>query len=158
MNSALKHMQAAESKVGRTAEIVCRLAICWSFFDKSKSQQLIKEALKLNPNHPRLNYIIGLDAKQAGDFELAIKHYLKAIKYYPVSDIFHLNETYNNLGSTYYEMGNYLEAKQAWEQALVFLPKDRMTRDNLREFIYENPEVPKRIREISPFIQKYWVR
>ena len=36
LNEALGYMKQAEEKVGRTAEIVCRTAICWSYFDQNK--------------------------------------------------------------------------------------------------------------------------
>ncbi len=36
---ALKFIKSAEDKVGRTAEVVCRLAICWSYYDMDKFAQ-----------------------------------------------------------------------------------------------------------------------
>lgn len=158
LKEALKHIKIAEDKVGRTAEVVCREAICWSFSDLTKTQLLLVEALQINPNHPRANYVCGIDAKSANDFEQAISFYLTAIENYPVEDKFHLNETYNNLGTAFYELRKYKDAKEAWEKALVLLPSDRIVKENLVEFIYNNPEVPKAIREISPFIQKYFGR
>jgi hypothetical protein len=55
-------------------------------------------------------------------------------------------------------MGDAQGAKSAWEQALIMLPSDRMVRENLIEFIYDNPEVPEAVREISPFIRKFMER
>ena len=62
----------------------------------------------------------------------------------------------NNLGSAHYDMDNYAEAKSAWEKALLYLPEDQMVRENLYHFIHNNPSVPEEIREISPFIERYW--
>lgn len=52
-------------------------------------------------------------------------------------------------------MQEYQEAKSAWEKALTLLPSDRMVLNNLMEFIYNNPNIPSKIREMSPFIQKF---
>jgi len=155
LEKSLKCMQEAEKKVGKTAEILCRYAICWSFFDRKKSQLYLAEAIKANPNHPRANYILGIEAKQDQRYDEAIVYYKKAIDSYPKDDKFHLNETYNNLGSAYYECGHFADAKDAWERALVLLPFDRMVRNNLIECIYENPDVPMELRKISPFIERY---
>lgn len=158
LKEALRHIKITEDKVGRTAEVVCREAICWSFSDLTKTQLLLAEALQINPNHPRANYVCGINAKEAGDFEQAIVFYQSAIDNYPPEDKFHLNETYNNLGTAFYELGKHKDAKEAWEMALVLLPSDRIVKENLVEFIYNNPEVPKALREMSPFIQKYFGR
>ena len=34
----------------------------------------------------------------------------------------------------------------AWEKALVYLPEDPVTIDNLNKFIYNNPNIPKEIK------------
>ena len=154
-SEALKYMKQAEEKVGRTAEIVCRIGICWSFFDMKKAREYLGEALGLNPNHPRTNYALGIDAVADKNYEGAIKFYETAIEHYPKDDKFHLNETYNNLGTAYYSIQKYQEAKDSWEKALVLLPSDKMVKGNLVEHIYENPMVPKLLREMSPFIAKF---
>lgn len=158
LNEALRFMKQAEEKVGRTAEIVCRYAICWSFFDMQKCQALLNEALQINPQHPRANYILGIEAVADEEYEKAIEFYETAIDNYPKEDRFHLNETYNNLGTAYCGLKKFKEAKEIWEKALVLLPSDQMVRKNLFEFIYENPVVPKELRVISPFIEKYLAR
>lgn len=158
LNEALAHMKQAERKVGRTAEIVCRYGICWSFFDMKKSQEYLSESLALNPNHPRANYCLGIEAMAEKKFDEAVRYYHTAIANYPESDKFHLNETYNNLGTAYFELKRYEEAKEVWEKALVLIPTDRMVIENLFEFIYGNPTLPPAIREISPFIEKYLER
>ncbi len=155
LQEALRFMKEAELKVGITAEILCRYAICWSFFDQKKYNYYLKEAMKINPVHPRLNYVFGIDAKSKGKYTEAIKYYQIAIEHYPKEDKYHLNETYNNLGTVYLEIEEYEKAKNSWEQALVLLPTDKMVKENLIRFIYENSILPNNIREISPFIKKY---
>jgi hypothetical protein len=155
LEEALHFMKQAELKLGMTAEILCRYAICWSFFDQKKYSYYLQETIKINPNHPRLNYILGVDAKLRKQYAESIKFYQKAIDHYPPEDKFHLNETYNNMGTAYLELKKYEEAKAVWEKALVLLPTDQMVKENLVEFIYENPLLPENIREISPFMTKY---
>jgi hypothetical protein len=152
---ALQHMGDAESKVGRTAEVICRYAICWSFFDKQKFSKYLNEALGINPNHPRLNYILGIGAVEAGKYNLAVEYYTKAIENYSKEDKYHLNETYNNLGTAHCKLGDYSGAKEAWEKALVLIPYDKMVKRNLFEHIYNNLSLPEELREMSPFIEKY---
>lgn len=155
LEEALQFMKEAEAKVGRTPEILCRYSICWSYFDELKSREYLMEAAKQDPNHPRTNYILGIEAASRKQYSTAALYYRKAIEAYPKEDKFHLNEAYNNLGSVYLAMGRYQEAKEVWEKALVLLPSDKMVRANLIEFIYENSEVPNSVREMSSFIKKY---
>jgi len=154
IQEALHHMREAESKVGRTAEICCRFAICWSFTDKNKYHEYLSEAEKIDKNHPRLNYLLGIEAVANSQFNLAVDYYKKAIDNYPKNDKFHLNETYNNLGTAHYRLKNYEAAKEVWEKGSLLLPSDKMTINNLVECIYDNPEVPKQVRGISSFIRK----
>ena len=123
-----------------------------------RSTELITECLKLNPKHPRANYLRGIDLKEQGDFEGAIAAYQKAIDNYPKTAKYHLNETYNNLGTAYFDTSNFLAAKAAWEQALVLMPADSMVKNNLIEFIYGNPDMSLEIRSVSPFVVKFFRR
>ncbi|MBK8201161.1 MAG: tetratricopeptide repeat protein [Bdellovibrionales bacterium] len=155
LNDALKFMKQAEERIGRTAEVVCRYAIVWSFFDERKSHELLLEALKLNPKHPRANYVMGIESVARDEYEKAIRFYQTAIENYPPDDKFHLNETYNNMGTAFYSLKKYQEAKDVWEKAVVLMPTDLMSKKNLYEFIYDNPDLPQNLRKISPFIDKY---
>ena len=154
LNEAIKYMNQAESKIGKTAEVLCRYAICWSFFDQNKSQKYMDESIAANPNHPRANYILGIEAKEKQKYNEAIEYYQRAIENYPKEDKFHLSETYNNLGTVYFECGRFGDAKVVWEKALVLLPSDQMVRNNLIEFIYENSDVPADLRKVSPLIER----
>ena len=153
-SEALKFIQDAKKRVGETAEVLCREAIVHSFFDEVEFNRLLNHCLDRFPNHPRANYIKGLDSREKGRFLEAITFYKKAIDNYPKTDRFHLNEVYNNIGSVYYELKNYEEAKESWERALFLLPSDRMVKKNLLECIYTNPSVPKKLREMSPMVAK----
>jgi hypothetical protein len=43
-------------------------------------------------------------------------------------------------------VGQYLDAKVAWEKALIYLPEDPVATDNLNEFIHDNPNILKEIK------------
>lgn len=158
LKEALDHIAAAKKINGETAEILCRESIVMSMFGRSEAHALLERALAVDPNHPRANYIRGINLKESGNYRDAIEAYKCAIKSYPQTDRYHLNETYNNLGTAYYQLNDYQNAKDAWEKALVLLPSDKTVKRNLRECIYENPEIPASIRIISPFVLKYFNR
>jgi hypothetical protein len=146
IKEALQWMDTAKSKVGETAEILCRYAIVYMFFDTVKADEYLEKCLLSAPHHPRANYVRGIALKEKGDIEGSINAYKTAIKNYPCTDRYHLNEAYNNLGTAYYDLGKYSEAKAAWEKALVYLPEDPVTIKNLNNFIYENSIIPKEIK------------
>ena len=136
---ALEWITKAKNIIGETAEVVCREAIVYSFFDMTKSEEILDKCLKINPNHPRAHYIRGITLKDQGNIQGAIAEYEMAIANYPKTDHFRLNEAYNNLGTAFYALDDFTKAKIAWEQALVHLPSDKMTKRNLEEFIYNKP-------------------
>lgn len=138
-NEALSWIEQAKKIAGATAEILCREAIVYSFFDIKKSEEMIDACLAVNPSHPRAHYIRGITLKDQGKCDEAIRSYENAIKYYPSTDYFHLNEVHNNLGNAFYAAGNLEKAKSAWEKALLYLPSDKTARENLAEFIYKKP-------------------
>ncbi len=133
---ALEWISKMRKLVGNTSEVLCREAIVYSFFDRKKSKEILKQCLEINPKHPRAHYLYALELKEVGDFQAAIAAYEKAVSYYPSTDHYHLNEVYNNLGVIHYEMGDIVKAKLAFELALHFMPSDKLTRRNLKDFIY----------------------
>jgi tetratricopeptide (TPR) repeat protein len=146
LEEATKWMEKAATKVGETPEILCRYAIVYSFFDTVKANEYLEKCLMSAPHHPRANYVRGIGLKEKGDIEGAIRSYKTAIENYPSTDRYHLNETWNNLGTAYYDLGKYSEAKAAWERALLHLPEDPVASENLNTFIYNNPNVPKELK------------
>ena len=156
-DEALKQIAEAKRIAGETPEVLCREALVWTHFDSAKATALLDKSLAANPNHPRANYVRGIDLKTKGDFAGAIAAYSRTIESYPKTDRFHLNETYNNLGNTYFESGEAAKAKAAWEQALILMPSDKTVRRNLAEFIYTNPSLPAAERTPSPFVSKFFV-
>jgi tetratricopeptide (TPR) repeat protein len=155
LEEALQWIKKAQDIVGESAEVLCRIGIVYRNFDKNKSEEYLEKCERLFPNHPRLNYIRGIEQKDSGNYEGAIAAYQKAIANYPASDKYHLNEAWNNLGTAYYEFGNYEQAKASWEKALLYLPSDSVVRKNLNEYIYLNPEIPETLREPSPFVAHF---
>lgn len=156
LNEALGWMEKAAAIAGETAEVFCRYAVVYSFTDRKKSDEYLKKSLEVNPDHPRANYLCGINLKEKGDFKGAVIAYETALSNYPATDKYHLNEVLNNLGSAHYALGHIREAKAAWEKALVLLPSDTMVRQNLMEFIYMNPALPLAEREMSSFIARFF--
>ncbi len=158
LSAALRYIGEAKRIAGETAEVLCREAIVWASFDKEKSDAVLNRALAVNPRHPRANYILGINLKEADNLPGAIEAYKRAIENYPKTDRFHLSEAYNNLGTAHFLSGDHMAAKAAWEQALVLLPSDKTVRQNLLEFIYENPELSAAERSVSPLMKKHLER
>lgn len=154
-NEALTWMIKAQTIVGESAEVLCRYGIVHSFFDRKKSKPYFEKCLRLFPNYPRVHYIRGIELKEKGDNAGALQAYKKAIENYLPNDKYHLNEVWNNLGTIHYEFGQYEEAKLAWEKALVYLPSDGVVKKNLRDFIYGNSAIPERLRNPSPFVERF---
>ncbi len=153
--AAVKWLDQAKEKVGETAEVLARYGIAYSLKSETRYLEYLHRALEANPNHPRTHYLLGLHHRESGRLKEAAAAYEKAIQNYPVTDKFHLNETWNNLGSVYFDLGDLDKAKGAWEKALMYMPSDSMTKKNLRDFIYDNPEVPRDLRRPSPFVVRY---
>ncbi len=151
---ALKWLLDAKAKVGETGEVLCREAIVYSYFDAAECERRIDRCLELFPNHPRANYVKGINCREKGLLPEAIHYYQKAIENYPRTDRFHLNEAYNNIGTVYFDLDDYAGAKESWEKALFLLPSDSMVKRNLTEFIYSNPDLPGSVREISPMVKR----
>jgi len=131
IDEALHWIEGARKIVGTTAEVACREAIVYSYFDPKKYMDLLNACLNKFPTHPRVHYIRGIELKQQHNLPEAIKAYQTAISLYPSSDQYHLNEAYNNLGTVLYESGDMIGAKSAWEKALFFIPSDKLAKYNL---------------------------
>ena len=153
-SSALKWMDEAKAKVGETAEVLCRYGIIYSYKSEQEFLKYLHQALQVNPSHPRTHYLFGIHYKQKGDLASSAKSYETAIANYPSSDKYHLNETWNNLGTVRFDQDEFEMAKGAWEKALIYLPSDKTAKENLIKFIYQNPYLPEAIRKPSPFVAR----
>ena len=151
---AVQWLDKARSKVGETAELLCRYAIVYSYNSDAKFHEYLERALEKNPNHPRSHYLLGLDHSEHERLEAAVVAYQRAIACYPATDKYHLNETWNNLANMYYRLERHREAKGAWEKALTYAPYDEVTRRNLQTCIYDNDELPDDLRRPSPFMAR----
>ena len=151
---AIQWLDRAKSKVGETAELLCRYAIVYSRDSDEKFHEYLQRTLEKNPNHPRAHYLLGLDHSEHERLKDAAAAYERAIECYPVTDKYHLNETWNNLGNVYYRDGRIQEAKGGWEKALTYAPHDEVTRRNLHECIYNNRALSEGMRTPSPFVAR----
>lgn len=152
---ALKCIKEAEDRVGRTAEVLCRLAIVYNHFDPEKYEQTLNECLSQFPHYPRAYYIRGIDFSEKGKKREALECYEIAIKNYPPTDRYHLNEVLNNVGKIYFELGEFAQAKSAWEQAFLLLPWDTVVKENLVFCIYTNETLTSAMRKPSPFVLNF---
>jgi tetratricopeptide (TPR) repeat protein len=96
---ALAWMDKAKEKLGETAEVLCRYAIIHHHKPENIWIGYLNRALEANPKHPRTHYIFGIHFKEKGELDKAALSYETAIANYPATDKFHLNETWNNLGT-----------------------------------------------------------
>jgi tetratricopeptide (TPR) repeat protein len=151
---ALRRMKEAEKIAGSSAEVLCRFAIVYSYFDKAKSESYLRQCLEKNPKHPRAHYLLAIKHRQQGEIAAAIGEYEKAIENYPKTDRFHLNEAWNNVGTAYYEAGNYEKAKEAWETAITLMPSDEVSVRNLLECICRDQRLPPLLREPSALVRE----
>jgi TolA-binding protein len=151
---ALRWMKEAEKIAGPSAEVLCRFAIVYSYFDKAKSDSYLRECLEKNPKHPRAHYLLAIEHRQQGRIAAAIDEYEKAIANYPKTDRFHLNEAWNNMGTAHFEAGNYEKAKEAWQTAITLMPSDEVSARNLLECICEDQSLPASLREPSAVVRQ----
>lgn len=151
---ALKWMDDAKAKVGETAEVLSRYGIVHGHRSEEEFVRYLGLALQANPKHPRTHYLFGIHYKEKGELDKAAQSYETAIANYPSSDKFHLNETWNNLGTVRFDQGDFEKAKGAWEKALTYLPSDRTAKMNLIECIYGNPSLSEELRTPSPFVTR----
>ena len=151
---ALRWMKEAEKIAGASAEVLCRYAIVYSYFDKGNSDSYLRQCLEKNPKHPRAHYLLAIEHRQQGRIAAAIDEYEKAIANYPKTDRFHLNEAWNNLGTAYFEAGNYEKAKEAWQTAITLMPSDEVSVRNLLECICGDQRLPASLREPSAVVRQ----
>ena len=83
------------------------------FFDDDECDQRIDRCLDLFLDHPRANYVKGINCREKGLLPEAINYYQKAIEHYPQTDRFHLNEAYNNIVTVYFDLVDYARAKDS---------------------------------------------
>lgn len=153
--TAVEWMDKARAVVGDTAEVLSRYAVVYGMRSDEEMLRYLRRALEVNPAHPRSHYLLGLHHKEHGRLKEAEAEYLKAVAGYPDTDQFHLNETWNNLGVVYEALGDMVRAKDAWERAVLLLPSDDTSRENLVESIYNNPHLPAELRVPSPAVRRH---
>jgi protein O-mannosyl-transferase len=79
----------------------------------NNTAMLFKGALKSNPNNYLAYNMLGLDAADRGDNELALSYYNVALKFSP-----HFDQAYNNAGLVLVKMGRRYEASKYFEKAI----------------------------------------
>ena len=85
------------------------------------AENLYKEALKINPNHFKSIYYLGILLSQTKKFDLAKLLFHKAIQIQPNNAMAH-----NNLGNIFFELGQLQKAISSYEKAIQIQPNDAL--------------------------------
>ena len=85
------------------------------------AENLYKEALKINPNHFKSIYYLGILLSQTKKFDLAKLLFHKAIQIQPNNAMAH-----NNLGNIFFELGQLQKAISSYEKASQIQPNDAL--------------------------------
>jgi|GEM_PF-2628346 len=142
-NPAIPNKQLSPSELLKCIEESKRLR---DEGEPRKAIEILKEALKREPNNPDLNIELGLSYEKTGEFDLAIKSYEKAISSNPRYYL-----PYKLLGSIYLGYKNEtLKAKNYLAQSLRLNPAQPDVTALLKEL-----EIKTAISERRPPTQKF---
>ncbi|MFH1134802.1 MAG: tetratricopeptide repeat protein [Pseudomonadota bacterium] len=119
--AAYKKMGEVYIKLGRVDEARTSLERAAEIFmEKSMdldAEEVLLEALKLNPKTLNIFNSLGIIYRRRGDFEEAIKNYRRALKVDPQDENIHYN-----LARVYLSLGLYTEAYKVLVRALALNP------------------------------------
>jgi tetratricopeptide (TPR) repeat protein len=87
--------------------------------DYPGAEEAALSSLERQPDQPILNHLLGRLVRKAGQLDQAIHFFGEAISQDPL-----LAKAYQDLGETYQERREYLQALQVYEEGIKFLPKD----------------------------------
>jgi protein O-GlcNAc transferase len=82
-----------------------------------ETQLLCRDVLIAVPDHPVALHLLGVIARQAGEFDEAVGLLLRAVTAAP-----QYAAAFNDLGSAYFDLENFAEAASAHEQAIALEP------------------------------------
>jgi tetratricopeptide (TPR) repeat protein len=101
------------------------------------AEQIYRQILTLQPNHPDAWHLLGLIAYQAGKHAIAIQYMAYAIELQPSVAAFH-----SNLGLSYRALGKLDQAAACWRRAVELEPDHAEALNNLGNVLLEqgNPD------------------
>jgi tetratricopeptide (TPR) repeat protein len=109
---------------------------------------LFEDALKNNPKNALAHNILGLEAANRGDYNLALSHFSVVMKIKP-----NLDTTYNNIGNVLLKMGRRQDAIKQYEKALELNNKAADVHYNLGTvFLMEN-QLDKAVIHLSKAVE-----
>lgn len=116
--------------------------------DYKNSSEILKEAEKLNPSHPRIFFIRGMIAKETGNVEKAIENFQITIEKDP-----EFYDVYILLGLLYADKKDSL-ACDYYKNAIKLLPNSIEAYYNLGMYYQDNDRPAKAIQEYKHIIEK----
>ncbi len=105
-----------------------------------KAQEIYKQILFIDPNHPDALHLSGIIAHQIGKNEIAISLITRAIHANSDNHIFH-----KNLGSIFQALKNYKKAAACFKKALQIKPDDAGACYNMGNVLSEQKKYTKAI-------------
>ena len=112
------------------------------------AENLYKEALKINPNHFKSIYYLGILLSQTKKFDLAKLLFHKAIQIQPNNAMAH-----NNLGNIFFELGQLQKAISSYEKASQIQPNYATAHYNLGRVLSKLGQHQKAINSYEKAIQ-----
>lgn len=116
-----------------------------------QAEALYKQVLQAAPNQPDALHLLGLIAKQKGDYKTAVLLMRKSLSFNPS-----YVEAYVNLGATLQEQDNLAEAAECYRRALALRPNYAEVHSNLgvvlkaQDSLHESAQSFIRALELNP--------
>ena len=126
----LSNFAEAEACFRRAAELDPTLAdplarLGWLLYEKQgkgmEAKELLRQSLKLDPDHERARYTLGLVHQREGELDSAATVYASLLERIPSA------EAHRQLGLTYLQQGNLKRAQESLQEAARWSPYDPQT-------------------------------
>lgn len=114
----------------------------------SQAEQIYRQILQQQSNHPVALHLLGIAACQTGNFAEGIECYRQALALQPESI-----DLYNNLGNALQQQGDFEGAIRCYEKVLALEPKAADTHSNLARVLNLQGQLERAIAHYHKAIQ-----